>query len=96
MWTQQDTPKLPLTSDLARAIVEKNVEQAGTIIEALTNAEPAKLFEQVMRQAIQKLPVRMKTSEGTLRSVQGYMKQVIDHAQKIARNPNSPSLNHML
>jgi RHS repeat-associated protein len=87
---------LQIELQLGRAIAEKNVEGVGTIIEALTDEATAKVVEQVMRGTLKQLPARMKTSEGALRGVRGYAKQIIGHAEKIAKNPNSPSRNHWL
>ena len=81
---------------LAQAIANKDVEAVGTIIETITDPKTAKMIEQVMREAIKDLPQKMKTSEGALRSVIGYMKQIISHAQKISANPDPRAVSHWL
>src|SRR5579872_5239533 len=72
--TGHDGETLEMEIGMARAIAEKNVEQAGTLIESVTDSDTAAKMEETLRQAFQQLPSKMSRSEGVWRKNLGYIK----------------------
>jgi len=89
-----DGETLEFEVNLAQAIANHDVDQAGTLIEAVTDSDTAQPVEGTLREAFKQLPSKMSRSRGTWKHLK-LLKNVYEHI-KHRIGPDDPALRHHL